>query len=118
VREKLSRTRQDQPWGSHSLIHNGSRVFDGKSGRDVASTIIPPLAPRLKKEYGTLIPFWTFRVCCRANLPLTPVLGYYLAIGTAFGKQITGKKGQFGHQLFLTQYFHMKFPIILSFDII
>jgi hypothetical protein len=46
------------------------------------------------------------------------MLSYYLAFSTASGRQIPGKQGRLGHQHFLSQPFHLKFPIILSFDII
>jgi len=42
----------------------------GQSGRGVALTTHPHLAPRLKKEYSyTLLPLWAFMDCSRVNLP-------------------------------------------------
>ena len=40
-------TRPDRPWGPHSLLYNGYRVFPG---RVVALTTHPHLVPTFKKE--------------------------------------------------------------------
>jgi len=48
---EIFRTRPDRSWGPPSLLYNVYGFFPrGKSGRGVALTTHPYLAPRLKKE--------------------------------------------------------------------
>jgi hypothetical protein len=53
VGDEIFFTRADTLWSSPNLLYNGYRVsFPGQSGRDVASTTRPYVAPRLKKGYS------------------------------------------------------------------
>jgi hypothetical protein len=67
------RTRPEWPWSPPSLLYNGDRVFlGGQSGRGVALTTHPHLAPRLRKEPSyTFTPLWAFVACPRVKFNFT-----------------------------------------------
>jgi hypothetical protein len=44
---EIFHARRDRPWDTLSLLYNGHRIFPEKSGRGVALTTQPHLAPRL-----------------------------------------------------------------------
>jgi hypothetical protein len=65
---KIFRTRQNRPWGPHSLLYNGYWVSFPEVKRPPHGVDHPPhLAPKLKSRAIPLHPLWAFMVCYRVN---------------------------------------------------
>jgi hypothetical protein len=55
---EIFRTCPDRPWGPHSLLYNGYRVFPGGTAAGRGDDHPPHLGPKLKKEksYTSTLP--------------------------------------------------------------